>query len=236
MGGMAAQIPDKRDAQASKNAMEQVAKINSAKFRWVTMAQVAHPALVSVTRSAFDENMQGPNQIAPPLSPVKIVQHDLLIIPDCMFRDKGVEIIVDVSSRYMASWLGGTGCVPIYDVMEDAATAEISRSHLWQWIRNGARMTDGTTVDLELVKNMVATFFDRIRAEIGKEAFKRSQPRPKNREFSRDIRELKFAVTGSSNESLITVLVMLSRKGRSIRSDCERSQFEDLGCGSCFER
>jgi malate synthase len=79
---------------------------------------------------------------------------------------KGVEINADVRLRFLASWLGGTGCVPIYDVMENAATAEISRSKLWQWIRNGVRLTDGASVDLELVKNMVAKVSDRIRAEI----------------------------------------------------------------------
>jgi malate synthase len=135
---------------------------------------VAHPALVSVAKSAFDENMQGLNQIARPLSPAKIVQYDLLTTPDGPVTEKGVEINVDVSLQYLASWLGGTGCVPIYDLMEDAATAEISRSQLWQWIRNSARMTDGTTVDLELVKNIVAKVFDRIRTEIGEEPFQRS--------------------------------------------------------------
>lgn len=176
MGGMAAQIPIKRDEEANRHAME---KVYQDKLREVLAGHdgtwIAHPGLVSVAKAAFNEHMKEPNQITRPLSSIKVGSQDLLTIPDGVVTERGVEINVDVGLRYLASWLDGTGCVPIYDLMEDAATAEISRSQLWQWVRNGARMTDGTTVSLDVVENTIARVFDRIRSEIGDEPFQRSQ-------------------------------------------------------------
>jgi malate synthase len=176
MGGMAAQIPIKRDPAANEAALD---KVRKDKLREVVAGHdgtwVAHPALVAVARAVFDEHMQGANQIDRELPVIEIEPPDLLLVPEGGVTQRGVETNIDIGLRYLASWLAGTGCVPIYDLMEDAATAEISRTQLWQWVRNTARMAGGTTVTAALVETTLEGVLGGIRAEMGAENFERRQ-------------------------------------------------------------
>ena len=143
MGGMAAQIPIKNDPAANDIAF---AKVRQDKLREVTAGHdgtwVAHPGLVPVAKAIFDENMPQPNQISR-LNRVSVSPSDLLAVPTGDITEKGLEMNIDIGLQYLESWLNGNGCVPIYNLMEDAATAEISRAQLWQWAHHNARTASG---------------------------------------------------------------------------------------------
>jgi malate synthase len=138
MGGMAAQIPIKTDPLAHENAMN---KVIADKKREVSLGHdgtwVAHPGLVELAQKVFEEAFSGPNQIQSNLSSsIEIKQSDLLKVPTGEITEEGLRTNVNVSLLYLESWLRGFGCVPLYHLMEDAATAEISRAQIWQWIRH----------------------------------------------------------------------------------------------------
>ena len=176
MGGMAAQIPIKRDAEANDRAME---RVRQDKLREVKAGHdgtwVAHPGLVPVAKAVFDEYMPGPNQIARRNPTIHIQAADLLAVPEGEITRKGLEMNIDIGLRYLAAWLDGLGCVPIYDLMEDAATAEISRAQLWQWAHHGGRMTDGVTLDVPVVLATIPVVLERIKQELGEERFAASK-------------------------------------------------------------
>ncbi len=157
MGGMAAQIPIKSDPQANEQALE---KVRQDKLREVKAGHdgtwVAHPGLVGLAKAVFDEGMKTPNQIAQqPRSEVKVTAKDLLKVPEGEITGEGLRWNIDVGLQYLAAWLGGLGCVPIYNLMEDAATAEICRAQVWQWLRHGAKLNDGRPVTQEMVREVV---------------------------------------------------------------------------------
>jgi malate synthase len=156
MGGMAAQIPIKSDPGANEKALE---KVRQDKLREVTAGHdgtwVAHPGLVPVAKEIFDRYMPQPNQISVKREHVKIAQPDLLKVPAGEITDQGLRLNVDVGVQYLESWLRGNGCVPIYNLMEDAATAEISRAQVWQWLRHGARLSDGRSVTRQLITQTI---------------------------------------------------------------------------------
>ena len=156
MGGMAAQIPIKNDPEANERALE---KVRQDKLREVRAGHdgtwVAHPALVAVAKRVFDEYMPEPNQIEKPRPAVHIEADDLLAVPDGTITEAGLRLNIDVGIQYLDAWLRGSGAVPIYNLMEDAATAEISRAQIWQWARNGAIMTDGRTVTSDMVQRLI---------------------------------------------------------------------------------
>ncbi|MEO8800417.1 MAG: malate synthase A, partial [Polyangiaceae bacterium] len=139
MGGMAAQIPIKNDEAANQKAL---AKVREDKLREVDNGHdgtwVAHPGLIPTARAIFDEKMPGKNQIENARADVKVSQADLLAVPTGTRSEEGLRHNVRVGVQYIAAWLRGEGCVPLYDLMEDAATAEISRSQVWQWQKLGA--------------------------------------------------------------------------------------------------
>jgi malate synthase len=141
MGGMAAQIPIKHDPQANNAAL---AKVRTDKLREVWAGHdgtwVAHPALVPLAKGVFDTYMAFPNQVDRVL-PCDASASDLLCPPKGEITAAGLEINLDVGLQYLSSWLGGNGCVPIYHLMEDAATAEICRAQVWQWLHHGAVTT-----------------------------------------------------------------------------------------------
>ncbi len=176
MGGMAAQIPIKRDAAANDAAME---RVRQDKLREVRAGHdgtwVAHPGLVPIARTVFDEHMPEANQIAVPRPAVHVEAADLLQVPEGDITRKGLEMNIDIGLRYLAAWLDGLGCVPIYDLMEDAATAEISRAQLWQWAHHGGRTTDGVTLDVPAVVATLPVVLDRLKVEMGEEKFAASQ-------------------------------------------------------------
>jgi malate synthase len=155
MGGMAAQIPIKNDDAANDAAMQ---KVVADKLREVRAGHdgtwVAHPGLVPVAKQIFDENMSGPNQIDVKRDDVAVTAADLLRVPEGAITEKGIRQNVNVGILYLEAWLGGLGCVPLYNLMEDAATAEISRSQLWQWIHHHAHLDDGRAVTAEMYRQI----------------------------------------------------------------------------------
>lgn len=144
MGGMAAQIPIKNDPEANEKAL---AKVRADKLREVSAGHdgtwVAHPGLVPIAREVFDLHMKSPNQITLKRDEVHVTQADLLRVHQGTITEAGVRLNADVGIRYLEAWLMGNGCVPIHNLMEDAATAEICRAQLWQWIRHGSQLDDG---------------------------------------------------------------------------------------------
>jgi len=171
MGGMAAQIPIKNDEAANERAL---AKVRQDKLREVHAGHdgtwVAHPGLVGVAKEIF-ERIKAPNQLHVLREDVEITAQDLLKVPKGEITEEGLRLNIDVGIQYLESWLRGIGCVPIYNLMEDAATAEISRAQVWQWVRHGARMKDGRIVTIELVRTIIAEELEKLRAHMGKAKF-----------------------------------------------------------------
>ena len=153
MGGMAAQIPIKSDPEANEKALE---KVRQDKLREVKAGHdgtwVAHPGLVPVAMEIFKP--AGDNQLHVKREEVRTEPKDLLAVPQGTITEAGLAVNINVGIRYFESWLRGIGCVPLNYLMEDAATAEISRSQVWQWIRHQAKMSDGTPITRDLVKQM----------------------------------------------------------------------------------
>jgi malate synthase len=151
MGGMAAQIPIRDDLAANAAAM---AKVCADKEREVGDGHdgtwVAHPGLVALAKAVFDREMPQPNQIPRKRQDIDVVAADLLAVPSGTITEVGVRQNLNVGVGYIEAWLRGTGCVPLYNLMEDAATAEISRAQIWQWMRHAAKLDDGRTVDAAL--------------------------------------------------------------------------------------
>ncbi len=172
MGGMAAQIPIKGDAEANERAL---ARVRADKEREAGDGHdgtwVAHPGLVGIAREIFDRLMPGPNNLHRLREDVRITASDLLQLPPGAITAAGLAVNVDVGIRYLAAWLGGNGCVPIHHLMEDAATAEISRAQLWQWVRHGCRTAEGEAITLDRVRAEVQTQLARIREETGPQGF-----------------------------------------------------------------
>ena len=160
MGGMAAQIPIKNDPAANDAALE---KVRQDKLREVRAGHdgtwVAHPGLVPVAAEVFDASMPGANQLDVTRDDVRVRASDLLAVPEGEITEAGLRTNVDVGIQYLESWLRGSGCVPIYNLMEDAATAEISRTQVWQWVHHGARLSDGRIVTEQLVREIIAQEF-----------------------------------------------------------------------------
>ena len=178
MGGMAAQIPIKSDPDANAVAL---AKVIVDKEREVTAGHdgtwVAHPGLVKLARDVFDAKMPQSNQIDEmPRLDVNVVQADLLRPPASDSRTlSGLRHSIQVGVRYLEAWLSGNGCVPLYNLMEDAATAEICRAQVWQWIVLGAKLEDGTPVTAERFTTWLDEELASIRTEVGEERFAASR-------------------------------------------------------------
>ena len=171
MGGMSAFIPVKNDEAANTAAVE---KVKADKTREASIghdgAWVAHPALVPVAMEAFNAVMPGANQLNK--RPEIVENREALLAPgDGAITDAGLFGNADVAIRYIASWLQGRGAAPIHNLMEDAATAEISRAQLWQWRVHGAKTRDGAVIDAARIQALIAKAGDAIKAEIGENAF-----------------------------------------------------------------
>jgi malate synthase len=176
MGGMAAQIPIKNDPVANEAALQ---KVLADKEREATEGHdgtwVAHPGLVPVALEAFDRHMPGANQIARQREDVRVTAADLLRVPTGTITSEGFRGNIRVGVQYLEAWLGGNGCVPLYNLMEDAATAEISRSQIWQWLRYGPEIQagdlSGRPVKPELYEEVLRQELARIESEVGAKRF-----------------------------------------------------------------
>jgi len=172
MGGMAAQIPIRNDAIANDAAME---KVRADKLREAGDGHdgtwVAHPGLVSIAKDVFDQAMKGPNQIARKRQDVHVTASDLLRVPEGTITEAGLRQNLNVGIGYLEAWFRGQGCVPLYNLMEDAATAEISRAQVWQWIRHRATLADGRKIDHGLVRRLLDEELAKLKAMVGDAAF-----------------------------------------------------------------
>ena len=168
MGGMAAQIPVKNDPAA--NAIAQ-ARVRADKTREVTDGHdgtwVAHPALVALAREVFAAHMTGDNQLDRLREDVQVTVDDLLQTPNGTVTEEGLRLNIRVAIQYIEAWLRGNGAVPLYNLMEDVATAEISRAQVWQWIQHGVELPDSTVITRELVERLVESEMERIGSELG---------------------------------------------------------------------
>ncbi|MEE9206750.1 MAG: malate synthase A [Gemmatimonadota bacterium] len=172
MGGMAAQIPIKNDPVANRAAL---ALVRADKEREAADGHdgtwVAHPGLVQIAREAFGARMSGPNQIDRKRDDVHVAAEDLLEIPSGTITEDGLRQNVRVGIQYLEAWLNGVGCVPLYHLMEDAATAEISRTQVWQWMRHGAALADGRSIEIDLFHQVIVEEMQAVREQIGAERF-----------------------------------------------------------------
>ena len=141
---------------------------------WARLAD-ARPGLVPIARHIFDAHMVGPNQLDNKRDDVRVGKDDLLAVPEGTRSESGLRHNVRVGVQYIESWLRGLGCVPLYNLMEDAATAEISRAQVWQWIKHKAPIDGGEAVSPERFRAIVSEEMDRVRAEVGDERYARGK-------------------------------------------------------------
>ena len=175
MGGMAAFIPSRRDPEINERAL---AKVREDKEREAgdgfDGSWVAHPDLVPICEEVFDKQLgDRPNQLDVRRDEVRVSAEQLLDVSSVP-GDRtaaGLRNNIDVGLRYLAAWLGGNGAVGIHNLMEDAATAEISRAQVWQWVHNGVRLDTGELVTAELVRRVSDEVLAEIRAEIGDQQY-----------------------------------------------------------------
>jgi len=174
MGGMAAQIPIKNDPAANDAAM---AKVREDKLREVTDGcdgtWVAHPGLVGLAKAVFDQHMPTPNQVHRKRDDVTITAQALLDFqPEKPITEAGLRNNISIGIQYTGAWLAGNGCVPVFNLMEDAATAEIARSQIWQWIRSPKGvLEDGRKVTRELIRRLLPEELTRVKALLGAEGW-----------------------------------------------------------------
>ena len=173
IGGMAAQIPIKEDAERNQAALE---KVREDKVREAQDGHdgtwVAHPGLVAIARDEFDKAMPAPNQVDRQRDDVNINAADLLECPRGSITETGLRTNISVGIQYMAHWLSGNGCVPLYHLMEDAATAEISRTQVWQWVHHPeGSLEDGREITMDLVRAVMAEELEKIKHAVGDAAY-----------------------------------------------------------------
>jgi malate synthase len=175
IGGMSAFIPNRRDPAVTEQAL---AKVRDDKQREATDGcdgtWVAHPGLVAIAKAVFDQHMPTPNQIHRRREDVAVQAQDLLRFePERPITEAGLRNNISVGVQYLGAWLTGNGCVPVFNLMEDAATAEISRSQIWQWIRSRKGvLEDGRKVTKELFCGMLADELPLIRVLVGEAAWR----------------------------------------------------------------
>jgi malate synthase len=176
MGGMAAQIPIKGDSEANEKAIR---KVHNDKLREVKEGHdgtwVAHPGLVSVAMEVFDEYMSTPNQIHRLREDIKVSAADLLEKPTGTITEEGLRKNINVGILYIESWLRGNGAAAIYHLMEDAATAEISRTQVWQWLKAGAQLEDGRIITVDLYHELLEEEIEKIKTYVGPEAYQKGR-------------------------------------------------------------
>jgi len=193
MGGMAAQIPIKNNPAANEAAMQ---KVRNDKLTEVKNGHdgtwVAHPALVKVAMDVFDENMPNQNQINNKRTDVSVTADDLVKAPKGTITEAGLRKNINVGILYIESWLRGNGAAAIYNLMEDAATAEISRTQVWQWIHNEAKLEDGRLITYELYRQLLPQELDEIKAYVGEYHFDNGKFSEATLLFDRLVKDTEF--------------------------------------------
>jgi len=176
MGGMAAQIPIKNDHDKNQKAMNMV---KNDKEREANAGHdgtwIAHPGLAPIALDAFDSVMPDANQIGKKMNNPNIKQDDLLRVPSGSITEKGLRDNIKVGLQYVEAWLIGNGCVPLYNLMEDAATAEISRAQLWQWLQHESKLEDGTLITVEFLNIIFEQEMNEILKEVGEKRFEKGK-------------------------------------------------------------
>ena len=195
IGGMAAQIPIKDDADANEAA---ISKVRADKEREVQDGHdgtwVAHPGLVALATEIFNEHMPTPNQITKQRDDVHVTAADLLQIVKGKITEQGLRSNISIGVQYMAAWLNGNGCVPLYNLMEDAATAEISRAQVWQWVHHETGvLDDGRPITYALFKDLMREEMDNIQEAVGEQAFGIGKYREAARLMDKITKEENFA-------------------------------------------
>jgi malate synthase len=193
MGGMAAQIPIKDDPVANDAAL---AKVRADKEREANNGHdgtwVAHPGLVPVAKTVFDQIMPEANQIKRKRQDVNVKAADLLKVPEGTMTETGLRQNINVGIGYLEAWLRGNGCVPLYNLMEDAATAEISRAQVWQQIRHKAKLDDGRVVNKALCRKLLKEEMEKTRQMVGEARFKTGRFKEAAKMFQELIEAKKF--------------------------------------------
>jgi malate synthase len=189
MGGMAALIPSRKDEEANEKAL---AGVRTDKEREVAQGYdgtwVAHPDLVPVAREVFEQGLDGAaNQLGRQRDDVHVTADELLDLASTpgSINEAGLRTDVSVGFQYVSFWLGGRGAAAINSLMEDAATAEISRSQIWQWVHHGVELEDGRTVTADLVREVLAEEMARIRETVGEDTWRRGRPSETKEIFDR---------------------------------------------------
>lgn len=195
MGGMAAQIPVKNDEKTNKEAFD---KVRADKRREAIDGHdgtwVAHPGMVAVAMEEFDEHMPTPNQIDRKREDVEITARDLVEVPEGTITEEGVRVNINVGIQYIASWMRGNGAAPINNLMEDAATAEISRAQVWQWIRHPKGvLEDGRNITTGLFDQLLDEEMQKIKQAAGEEQFSAGQFEEASDLFARLTKDDEFA-------------------------------------------
>lgn len=200
IGGMAAQIPIKNNPQANEEAL---ARVRADKQREATDGHdgtwVAHPGLVAIAMAEFDAAMPTPNQLARQREDVQVTAADLLKVPEGTITEAGLRNNISVGLQYLESWLRGSGCVPINHLMEDAATVEIARAQVWQWIHHPRGvLNDGRKVTVELFRELAREEQEKVTAELGPEQLA-------GRKFSEAARILDEIITSDDFVEFLTL-------------------------------
>ena len=199
MGGMAAQIPNRRDVQANEAAL---AKVRADKEREARNGHdgtwVAHPDLVPVAMEVFDKFMPSKNQIHVKRDDVRPGKDELLKVHEGTKTEAGFRENIRIGVQYVEAWLRGRGAVPLYNLMEDAATAEISRSQIWQWLKYGAELEGGQKVSRDFFERCLSEEMKRVEGEVGAESYKRGR-------FAEAIELFRRLSTSEKLESFLTL-------------------------------
>ncbi|MCS1351862.1 malate synthase A [Mechercharimyces sp. CAU 1602] len=200
IGGMAAQVPVKGDPVKNEEAVQ---KVRQDKEREASDGHdgtwVAHPALVPVAMEVFDQHMSLPNQITKQRPDVEVSAEELVAVPVGTITEEGLRTNINVGVQYIEAWLRGYGAVAIHGLMEDAATAEISRAQVWQWIRHPKGiLEDGRNITLALCEEVLAEELNKIQVEIGEERFAEG-------EFEAASRLFKKLITQDEFEEFLTI-------------------------------
>ena len=193
MGGMAAQIPIKNDPIANEEAL---GKVQDDKEREARAGHdgtwIAHPGLAPIAMDAFNSVMPGSNQIHNMRNEVRVTADDLLVVPSGDITESGIRTNIRVGIQYIEAWLRGNGCVPLYHLMEDAATAEISRAQLWQWIHHEAKLDDGNQITNQQFDEWMEEELEVIKSEIGEDRYNAGRFKDASTLFAEMIKKEEF--------------------------------------------